>query len=193
MSAELIFYVPIAFAVIAYVMYKQIAWRRINTRKMLLMPAVLAALGLFDLKNVVAAKPAVGPVDLAFVAAQIVVAVGIGLAMGKITVFAADGGGEYFRSGKFGAVLWTVYIAARLGLDVAAGAVGSEFATSMAMILLTVAVNRFTQSALVLARRSRGAAPSLAPASASLPASATSQTAHSYANRGENPAAECGK
>lgn len=154
MSPELVFYVPIALAVIGYVMYKQIAWRRINARKMMLLPAVLAGIGLLNVKDLVAEKSAIGAIDLAFVAVQILVAVGIGLAMGKITRFKADDAGEYFSGGKLGAGLWAVYIVVRIGVDVSAGAVGAEFASSIAVILLTVAINRFVQNALVLARRS---------------------------------------
>lgn len=152
MDLQIFIDVLIGFAVVALVLYRQLVWRPVNMRKMMMTPAVLAIVGLIQLKSLPAGHATFTALDGVFIAVEVVAAVGIGLAMGLVTKFKTDAGVTSTRGGKLGAGLWVAFIVVRLGLDVLAHASGAAIATSVGIILLTVAANRFTQSMIVLSR-----------------------------------------
>ncbi|GAB3563517.1 hypothetical protein [Spelaeicoccus albus] len=152
MNPQIYLDVLIGVAVIGLVAYRQLSWGRVNPRKLLILPAVLAAIGLYDLKDLVAGAQSFTALDAWFIAGQTVIAVALGLIMGKVVKFKTDGDVVYSRAGAIGAALWIGFIAVRLGVDALAHASGATVAGSVSVIMLTVAVNRFTQNALVLSR-----------------------------------------
>lgn len=152
MNPQIIIDVLIGLAVIGFVAYRQIAWSKVNPRKLMMMPVILGAVGLINLKDALAGPHAFTALDGWFILGQTVLAVALGLVMGTVTKFRTDGGVTSSRAGALGAGLWIAFIAVRLGADALAHASGAGLAASTGVILLTVAVNRFTQNALVLSR-----------------------------------------
>lgn len=152
MDPQIYIDILIGIAVIGFIAYRQISWSRVNPRKLMMLPAVLAAVGLYNLKDVVGGQVSFSLIDLWFILGQTVAAVAIGLVMGRVTKFKTTDAGTFSSAGLVGAGLWIAFIAVRLGLDTLAHVSGAHLAASIGIILLTVAVNRFTQNALVLAR-----------------------------------------
>lgn len=150
MNPQIYLDVLIGVAVIALIGYRQLAWSRVKPRKLMALPIILAGYGLYNL--VTAGPRTLTVLDGWFMLAQTATAVAVGLIMGRVTKFKTESGSTASRSGMIGAGLWIAFIGVRLGLDALAHTSGAEMAASTGVILLTVAVNRFTQNALVLAR-----------------------------------------
>lgn len=162
MSLQLLINVLLGIALVVYVGSKQLRWRRVDRTGVWRLPAILGILGLVNLSS--AAKTlAVGPVDVTMVAVELVLAVAVGVVMGRITVFRAaapDAKGNTIeaKSGRAGMALWIGLIAVRIGLDVVGGLLGAHVLTATGVILLTVAANRAAAAFVVDARLPRAVA-----------------------------------
>jgi hypothetical protein len=99
---------------------------------------------------------------------EIVVSLGVGSAMGAMAKFrpiTAAGMAQArrdnsmatleSRTGWWGFALWIAFIALRIGIDAGAGALGSQIASSTAVILILLGANRAARSAVFSARISR--------------------------------------
>ncbi|GAA2752296.1 hypothetical protein [Amnibacterium kyonggiense] len=152
----------LALLVVALLVWRQLRWTRFDASRVLRLPVVLGALGLVEIATSTTVR--LEAVDVAVLAAEVAVAVGIGAAMGARTVFrpspTAPGAWEA-RTGAVGAALWLVIIAMRIGVSVAGPAIGVHAATSAGVSLLVLAAAR---GATALIARSR--APQAAPVSA---------------------------
>ncbi|AMM19720.1 hypothetical protein AX769_05630 [Frondihabitans sp. PAMC 28766] len=154
MSIQLIENVVIGLALVAYLVYRQLRWTGIDRGSIWRLPIVLGIIGVINLSSM-SKGTVVGAPDIAFIGIELVIAVVIGLMMGKLTTFRTaarpDSKGRVIeaRSGRAGAALWVVLILVRVGLDVLGGVMGAHLLTATGVILLTVAVSR-AASALVI-------------------------------------------
>lgn len=148
--------IVIGLALVGFLMYRQATWQFLDAGRIWRMPVVLGAIGV-----VMIAKSSAGPVtsmDVAFIGAEVVVSIAVGLLMGSIAQFRVaarpddEGRSLQTRTGGLGAVLWVVLIAVRIGMDVLGSGLGAHLLSSTGMILLMIAVNRAAR-ALVLDRR----------------------------------------
>jgi hypothetical protein len=154
---------------ICWIGYRQLTWRPVAISKMWRFPAIMAVVGLVTIGQQV--KPSsLTPVDLAIVAGEIVLSLGVGAWMGAIARFrrletpvqvgrdARDVAIYESRTGVLGMLLWVVTIGIRIGVDVFASAAGAHLVTATGVILLVFAANRAARTAVFAARLDRHAA-----------------------------------
>ena len=153
----------LGLAAIAWICYRQMTWRVVDPARMWRGPLVFAVVGAGIL--VTGSKTLIlTPTDIALLALELVVSLGIGVTMGAIAHFrrltperaaayearrrldrrgAAGGPVEYeSRTSWVGAALWIVLIAVRVGLDLFAQHLGAAATASTGVILLVLAANR---------------------------------------------------
>ncbi len=167
MTLQTVGYVLLAVAAIAFLVYRQTTWQPVQLGRMLRLPLILAAIGVYSLLS--EKHIAIHPIDVAALAAELVVSLALGAVMGMLSVFRpiTDAALERWRArrrpsdaspraevrtGWLGAALWIVLIAIRVGMDVGAEALGAHAAASTGVILIVVAANRVAR-ALVVAQR----------------------------------------
>jgi hypothetical protein len=156
-SVQLLINVVLGLALVGYIVSKQLRWTRTDRAGVWRLPLILGIIGIISLSSS-AKNLTVGTPDITIIGIELVLAVVIGLAMGRMTVFrvaqTADAKGRRIetRSGPAGAVLWIVLIVVRVGLDVVGGMMGAHLLTATGVILLTVAVSR-AAAALVMDSR----------------------------------------
>jgi hypothetical protein len=167
----------IALAVIGWVIYRQLTWQVVTPSRMWRMPLVLAVIGVIELTQISGVK-SVSATDLAILGGELVIALGVGAAMGSLAKFrtrpqresdVASGRptGESSawdptrtivesRTGGWGAALWIIMIAVRVGIEFGARSIDSSaLITSTGVILLVIAVNRVARVAVILYRLDR--------------------------------------
>ncbi|MEA9985574.1 MULTISPECIES: hypothetical protein [Subtercola] len=168
MTFQLLANAAIIIAAVAFLGFRQLAWRPVVTSRLWRLPVVLGIIGVVTLAN--ASSPlALSTLDISLLIIEVVVSLGVGAAMGVIARFrpisAADQA-RYHANGKpgdpvpnlesrtgwVGFALWAVFIVVRIGLDVWATQAGSQLATSTAVILVMIAANRAARGAVVAAR-----------------------------------------
>lgn len=153
---------------IGWVGFRQLTWRPVVIAKMWRMPAIFAVVGVVTLVQQV--KPAsITPLDLAIVAGEVVLSLGIGAWIGGIAHFRrlpqpvpgknpSEVAVYESRTGVLGLVLWVAVIAVRVGVDIVAAQAGSHLAAATGIILLVFAANRLARTAVFAARLDRHAA-----------------------------------
>ncbi|KQO63659.1 hypothetical protein [Curtobacterium sp. Leaf261] len=156
MTVQTIADIVIGLALVGFLMYRQATWQFLDAARIWRMPVILGAIGVITI-----AKSSGGPItsmDVAFLGAEVVLSVAVGLLMGNIAHFRVaarpddKGRSLQTRTGGLGAVLWIVLIAVRVGMDVVGAGLGVHLLSSTGMILVMIAVNRAAR-ALVLDRR----------------------------------------
>lgn len=170
MTVQNLFSIVLGIALIVWIAYRQLTWTPVVPERMWRMPAILAIIGVVELIQG-NAFALLRVTDVAIVAIELVISVGMGVAMGALahfrpmsddsrTAYAAKNAARVAgvlpavetRNGWFGMALWLVLIAARVGAEVWAHVSGSAFLMSTGIILVTVAVNRAVRI-LVITRR----------------------------------------
>lgn len=154
---------------ICWVGFRQLTWRPVSIAKMWRFPAIFAVVGVVLLAQQV--TPSVlTPLDLAVVAGELVLSLGVGAWMGAIAHFRPLGApvqlgrdSRYVatyesRTGVLGIVLWVVVLGIRVGVDVLAAQAGAHLATATGIIFLVFAANRAARTAVFAARLDRHAA-----------------------------------
>ncbi|MFI5956004.1 hypothetical protein [Cryptosporangium sp. NPDC051539] len=153
--------IVLGLAFLAYIVSRQLRWIPVDTASMWRMPMILGAVGLLSLAGHTAT---ITTVDVAILVLSAILAVGSGLAMGRLATFRpiAAPAPKPLRNGTLpttesrvgwvGAGLWIGLIAARIGLDVAGAEMGAGTATSAGVILLVVAINRAARALVFSAR-----------------------------------------
>lgn len=167
-------YAVLALGVIVWIVYRQMTWQLVTPSRMWRMPIILAVIGVIELSQVKGVTTISG-LDLAILGGELVIALGVGAAMGALAHFRTrpqratdvssrrgDGApGDWSptnsvvesRTGVLGAVLWIVMIAVRVGIEFGARSVDSSaLISSVGVIMLVIAANRIAR-VLVLAYR----------------------------------------
>jgi hypothetical protein len=177
MNVENLVTAVIALAVVGWVIYRQLTWQVVNPARMWRMPLVLAVIGVIELAQVKGGTTVSGT-DFAILGGEMVIALGVGAAMGALAQFrtraqqerdVASGrpSGESAawdptrtvvesRTGGWGAALWIIMIAVRVGIEFGARSIdNSALIASTGVILLVIAVNRVARVAIILYRMDR--------------------------------------
>jgi hypothetical protein len=154
---------------IGWVGYRQMTWRPVSIARMWRLPAIMSVVGVVLIGQQV--KPSsLTPLDLAVVAGELVLSLGVGAWMGAIAHFRPlespvqlGNDGRYVasyesRTGVLGILLWAVVIAVRIGVDVLASLAGSHLGAATGVLLLVFAANRAARTAVFAARLDRHAA-----------------------------------
>jgi hypothetical protein len=166
MSVQMLGNAVLIVLLIGWVGYKQLVWRPVVVARMWRGPAVFAIVGAVLLVQQV--KPSqLSALDLAVVAGELVLSLGVGAWMGAIARFrrlpqplvtGKDGRdiAEYeSRTGVLGLLLWVGIIVVRVGVDVVATQAGSHLAAATGILLLVFAANRAARTAVFAARLDR--------------------------------------
>jgi hypothetical protein len=158
---------------LVWISYRQLTWTPVVPQRMWRMPAILTIIGVVLLiqENAFAH---VTSMDLAVLAIEVVISVGLGAVMGVLAHFrpmSDDTRRAYAarnaarvqgvlpaletRNGWFGMALWLVLIATRIGGEFLAHATNSTLLTSTGIILLTVGLNRAVRILVITQRAER--------------------------------------
>ena len=173
MTSQTVLSIVIGLALLVWISYRQLTWTPVVPDRMWRMPGILVIVGLFLLvqEN---AYVSVGGTDIAVLAIELAISIGLGAAMGALahfrpmsddrrTAYAAANAARVqgvlpaleTRNGWFGMALWLVLIAVRVGGEFWAHATGSTLLTATGVIVLTVAVNRAVRILVITQRAPR--------------------------------------
>jgi len=153
MSIQSLAEILLAVAIVALLAYRQLRWRDFDPARVLRLPIVLGGIGLVSLAGTKGAT--VTAVDATLLAVELLLSVGIGAIMGRLTVFRPDPDGSgalQTRTGWWGASLWLALIAVRIAFDVVGAGLGAHLLTQTGVILVLVAASRATAALVVRAR-----------------------------------------
>lgn len=142
--------VILVVAGVCYVMWRRLKGEPVQTRRLLVLPAVFTVLGVLDLTK--SGAPHLSSADVAFLAAGAAISLGLGAARGATIELFPRGGYLYQRYRKTTVALWAVLIAAKLGLDLAAHLAGAGAAAGTDGLMLSLGVSLLGESALVAPR-----------------------------------------
>jgi hypothetical protein len=170
MSTETLTSILIGVLLLGWISYRQLTWTPVVPERMWRMPVILGIIGVITLVQSNAFARVTG-MDLGALAIELVISIGLGVAMGALahfrpmsddsrTAYAAKNAARprgslpalETRNGWFGMALWLVLIAVRVGGEFWAHATGSTLLTSTGLILLTVAVNRAVRILVITQR-----------------------------------------
>jgi hypothetical protein len=166
--------IVIALAVLCWIIYRQLTWQVISPTNVWRMPLIIAVVGVVMLAQTKGLTD-VSSMDVLILVGELVLAVVIGASMGFMARFrsrpqtAADikrkDGIQVHdpnitvtesRTGGWGAALWIIMIALRIGVEVLANQYfPSALLASTGTILLVVAANRAARALVVTMRMER--------------------------------------
>ena len=112
--------VVLVLAAVGYVLVSRIAGRPVNTRRLLVLPGVLTAMGALQLAGAVSAG--IRPQDLGLLAVGLAAAAGLGAARGATVAVSVRDGRPWLRYRAVTLALWAATVAVRVGLTVLAHA-----------------------------------------------------------------------
>lgn len=175
MNTDTLLNIAVGLALLVWISYRQLTWTPVIPERMWRMPAILAVVGVFLI-----AKTGVTTVtgtDLAVLALETVISLGLGAVMGLLAHFrpmpedalqrwrASNASSRRphtgaapileTRNGWFGMALWLLLIATRVVGEVWAHANGSALLMSTGVILVTVALNRGVRILVITQRAQR--------------------------------------
>ncbi|MEF2976626.1 hypothetical protein [Subtercola sp. YIM 133946] len=166
MNIQILVNALVIIVLVGWMGLHQVNWRPVEIARMWRGPLVLGVIGVVTLAN----GNDLGNLstfDVGVLVFEIVVSLAVGAIMGAMAKFrpitaagvamAHDDSGATLesRTGWWGFALWVGFIALRIGVDVGAGAMGSQIASSTAVILILLAANRAARSAVFAARIGR--------------------------------------
>lgn len=157
MSSAGIVDLVIGIAVLALVVYRQLAVRRVRENYRLVV--ILAVIGIIQLSRYFSSAGAHfgGKIAIALVGSLVLAAVTGVLRALTVRLWRGDDGQLLRRGTWLTAVLWVVAVAAHIGLDlaVAGGAAGKQGSVGNASIVLYLAVTFGVQQVVLLSRAQR--------------------------------------
>ncbi|WP_213814994.1 hypothetical protein [Glaciihabitans sp. dw_435] len=170
MTIQTLINVAVILVLVGWIGIRQLAWRPVEVARMWRMPLILGVVGVITVSSDTSA--ALTTLDITLLVIELAVSLGIGALMGSIARFrpisAAAKAAHFAKNpkdttdvtlesstGGWGLGLWIAFIVVRVGIDIWAGAVGSTIAASTGVILIMVAANRFSRTAVFAARTSR--------------------------------------
>ena len=136
-------------AAIAYVIGRQLVGEKVAGKRLVLLPAVLAVIGVVDLGG---HGHTPGAADIAMIVLGAAIAAGVGLVQGRALHLEARDGVLWGRMPGRSVVLWLGLVVSHVVLAVIAGGIGAHVAAGTAPLLLTLGVNRLAQAAVVVTR-----------------------------------------
>ena len=144
--------VGLVLAAVGYVLASRIAGQPVNTRRLLVLPGVLTAMGLLELSGAVSAGMRLQ--DLGLLAVGVAAAAGLGAARGATVTVAVRDGRPWLRYRAATLALWAATVAVRVGLTVLAHAAGAAVASSGPALLLSAGVTLLAEGIIVANRAS---------------------------------------
>lgn len=154
MTLTTIGYIVGGLALLLFISVRQMRWSSVNGGRMLRLPAILFAVGIFLAAKTFTSFSSlhVYPVELLLIGAEAIVALIGGWLMGRLTEIGTVSGGTQSRLRPAGLVVWFAFLAVRIGLDMFAHVVHFELAASTPLILCMVAIVKAAQALVVRER-----------------------------------------
>lgn len=142
--------IVVVAVIIAWVIGRQLAGEPLRARRLIGSPIVLTVIGVVDVATSSEPRPAAA--GLVLIAAGLVIAGMTGILQGRRMRLEARHGYLWGQMPASVLWLWAAYFAGRGAVDVIGYAVHAQLATSSAVLLLGVGVNRLAQAAVVAPR-----------------------------------------
>ncbi|MGV9677677.1 hypothetical protein ACWDSJ_20575 [Nocardia sp. NPDC003482] len=141
-------------AVLVWIAVRQTRWRELAAGRMWRTPLVIGGVGLVELNGEIAHET-IDAVTVALLAVSAALSLAVGVAMGMLSRIREFDGRVWARTGRAGSALWFALLAVRVGVDVWAHAIGARLVTSVAVILVMLALNRVGRTLVLLRRAER--------------------------------------
>jgi hypothetical protein len=135
--------------IIAYVIGRQLKGEALRGKRVILLPAVLAVIGIANLGG---NGKQLRPADVACLIVGGVIVAGIGAAQGATLRLESRNGALWGQLPTKGLWLWLLLVVSRVAMIVIADGVDAKVAASSATILLMLGINRLAQAAVVVPR-----------------------------------------
>jgi hypothetical protein len=142
--------IAVVAVIITWVISRQLAGEPLRAGRLIGAPVVLTVISVIDVAT--SREPGPTAAGIALVAAGLVIAGVTGLLQGKRMRLESRRGYLWGQMPASVLWLWAAYFAGRGALDVIGYAVHARLATSSAVLLLGVGVNRLAQAAVVVPR-----------------------------------------
>ena len=139
-------------AVVAYVVGRQLIGEPLRGKRVVLLPAILAVIGIANLGGAHDHGHHIQPVDVACLVAGGLVVAAIGVAQGLAMRLESRNGSLWGQLAPKALWLWLLLIASRVVMVAIADGVHAHVAASSATILLMLGINRLGQAAVVVPR-----------------------------------------
>jgi hypothetical protein len=140
----------VGLAAVGYVLVSRLQGRRVNLRRLLVLPVVLSVIGLLQVTGT--AGRGLRPADVVMITAGVVAAATLGVARGATVAVFSRNGEPWLRYRPATLALWGATIAVRIGLTAVSFGVGASLATRGPAILLSVGTTLLAEG-LVVARK----------------------------------------
>lgn len=161
MPTQLIIEAVLALAVIAWVSYRQLTWRRMDPGRIWVLPMAVFVIGVFEVSQAV--PDAVSGSEIGILSIEAVVSVGTGIGMGFLARFRTRAGMQSdagrdgavpkhvveSRTGWFGVALWVLVIAARIGFAWYGHSIGAALVEAPGVILMVLGLNRAARASIL--------------------------------------------
>ncbi len=166
MNSQLLVNTLVILVAVGWIGLRQVNWRPVELGRMWRGPVIFGIIGVVMLANSTNLST-LSTFDVGVLVFEIIVSLGVGSAMGAMAKFRplTDAGRAHARSdstatlesrtGWWGFAQWVAFIALRIGIDAGAGALGSQIASSTAVIIILLGANRAARSAVFTARIGR--------------------------------------
>ncbi|HTW07536.1 MAG TPA: hypothetical protein VME46_08500 [Acidimicrobiales bacterium] len=142
--------IAVVVGIMAYSIARQIVGEPLRVKRLLGLPAVLTVIGIVDVSSSKGRAPT--GTDVALIAAGCAVNVLIGLGQGRLMRLSSRDGYLWGRMPRSVLWWWGAKVASGLVLDGIGHALGAGLATTSAVMLLRLGVNRLAQAAVVAPR-----------------------------------------
>jgi hypothetical protein len=136
-------------AIVAYVIGRQLIGEPLRGKRVVLLPAILAVIGVADLSG---KGHHVQPVDVVCLVVGGLVVAAIGVAQGLAMRLESRNGSLWGQMAPKALWLWLLLIVSRVVMIAIADGVHAHVAASSATILLMLGINRLGQAAVVVPR-----------------------------------------
>ncbi|MBN9618744.1 MAG: hypothetical protein J0H43_03310 [Actinobacteria bacterium] len=141
--------VLLVLAIIVYVIGRQVMGEPLRGKRVVLLPVVLTVIGIADVSGGIHHPK---PVDVALLVLDALVAIAVGLSLGRRTHLESRNGYLWGQLPVRALWLWAALVAARVVLTGVADGMHAHVAASSTTILLMLGINRLSQAAVVLPR-----------------------------------------
>lgn len=144
--------IPIIALFVGFIIYRNTTWRTVKLAKLLRLPVVLALFGTY---SVFATAESLGnrwvpsDVDFSVLGSEVVLAVIVGWAMGKLSQFRTLDGVVSSRLSRAGVAVFVSFIVIRVVAAVVAGQYGGTSAIMSSSVLLIIAVIKLVQALVI--------------------------------------------
>jgi hypothetical protein len=156
----------VAILLIAFITYRQTRWQPVRVAKLLKMPLIFAVIAVVLLTQSVRQLPAgwhLDALDFGVIAFELVLGLGVGWWMGRLTQIRTSDGVLSSRLGGAGVAVWLGFIALRIGLGIAASVMSAPLAALPATVIFVVVAIKIVQAVVIRGRVARHQAQELRP------------------------------